>query len=288
MSNSKQVICIQCHNNPEQINELISCFPERVDFIVHVDKKSDIENQIVHKENVRLSERIDVRWGTFSQVEATLKMFEMLNARYQYVHLISGNDFIIKNPKAFLDFFDRNDTEYIQCNKLEKESCSWTGGGEDRYSVYYPQWMIKRPTEVNLHIVRVAYREFVMRTKLFKRKKFPVSEFYGGSSWFSLTGKMITWMMDYIKKNPEYIKFFKHGICSDEVFFSTLAKISPFSKNIANRSLRFMIWNGTTSGGPKELGKDDIEKMKKSECLFARKFVDMDTIKMVERFVWRL
>ena len=57
-------------------------------------------------------------------------MFEMLNARYQYVHLISGNDFIIKNPKAFLDFFDRNDTEYIQCNKLEKESCSWTWGGK--------------------------------------------------------------------------------------------------------------------------------------------------------------
>lgn len=120
-----------------------------------------------------------------------------------------------------------------------------------------------------------------MRTRIFKRRKFPVSDFYGGSSWFSITGKMLGWIMQYIEKNPQYLKFFKHGICVDEVFFSTLVRYSPYVNNITNDHLRFMKWEGSTSGGPLILTKSDINDMIKSEAVWARKFNDMKVIEAV-------
>ncbi len=280
----KQAICIQCHNNPEMINYIISCLPiEMFDFYIHVDKKSDITSKINHQENVNVIQAVDVRWGRFSQVEATLKMFELIAPdKYNRVHLISGVDFPIKSPKYLHDFFLNNPNEYIQCNLLPGHS-TWAWGGVDRYSVYYPQWMIQRPSKKIYRLIRVGYREVVMRTKIFRRRSFPVEQFYGGSSWFSITGHCLGWMMNYIKENPEYINLFKHGVCVDEVFFSTLVHLSPFAENIQNNSLRFTIWGKTSiSGGPRILHAEDIPEMLRSKDIFARKFDNIEIIEKVK------
>lgn len=276
---NKQAICIQCHNKAEQINYLISCFPEdKFDFYIHVDKKSDIFAKITRKENVYFADRIDVRWGQFSQVEATLSIFKMIDVdKYCYVHLISGNDFIVKKPEEFIEFFGNSDREFIDSNILPG-TCTWSWHGEDRYSVYYPQWIIQRPAHTIFKIMRVAYREFVMRTKIFKRKNCPVPIFYGGSQWFSITSGCLLWILKYLREHPEYVDFFRHGVCVDEVFFSTLIRYSPYVEKIANNNLRFMKWQGGTSGGPDTLTKDDFDNMLMSECFWARKFVDYETI----------
>lgn len=281
----KQAICIQCHNKPEQLNYIINHMPAQYfDFFIHVDLKSDIFDQIDKKENVFFSERIDVRWGQFSQVEATLKLFQMLHTeRYSYVHLISGNDYFIKPIHYIYDFFsESNNNEYIQSNILPG-TCTWSWGGKDRYECWYPQWMIKRPKEKFYRYLRVGYREFIMRTKVFKRKNFPVPNFYGGSQWFSLTGSCVGWIKNYLADHSEYIQFFKHGVCVDEVFFSTLIQYSPFRENIVNDNLRFMIWSGTDSGGPKDLENADISQMKESNYFFARKITDISVLQNIQK-----
>lgn len=73
----KIAILIQCHKNPEQINQLIDVLSHPdIDVIIHVDKKSAITNKINSKGKsvsfVPDKKRVDVRWGTFSQVKATL------------------------------------------------------------------------------------------------------------------------------------------------------------------------------------------------------------------------
>lgn len=279
----KQAICIQCHKNPRQINFLVDSFPEEFfDFFIHVDRKSDIIKHISRKKNVYFANRVDVRWGRFSQVEATLELFKMAsNNGYSYIHLISGEDCLIKNAKYFLDVFSENNkNEYIQSNILPGD-CTWSWGGVDRFSCWYPQWIIQRPAHKFYRFLRLSYREFIMRTKFLKRRKYPVNNFYGGSSWFSITGHCVRWMMEYLEMHEQYITFFKHGICSDEVFFSTLIRESPYANNIANDPLRFMIWDNTFSGGPKELDSSDISKMKETNCIFARKVTDLETMKEI-------
>lgn len=282
----KQAICIQCHAKPELVNYLIETMPEAFfDFYIHVDKKSNIYQEILRKENVFFADRVNVHWGRFSQVEATLSLFRMIDTeKYSYIHLCSGNDFVAKSPKEIARCFQFPGQEYIECNPLNA-NCTWSWHGEDRYACYYPQWMIQRPRRKLMRCIRVSYREFVMRTKLFKRHHFPVSEFYGGSSWFSITGGLLRWMLTYISEHPEYEKHFKHGVCVDEVFFSTLARISPYADRISNRHLRYMKWEGSTSGGPQVLTASDAAQFQQSEAIWARKFEDLQTIQTIYSFL---
>ncbi len=277
----KQAILIQCHNKPEQINRLISVMPaDKFDFYIHIDKKSDIMCKIIHKNNVFFSERIDVRWGRFSQVEATLALFKMVDAsEYSYIHLISGNDFIIKPIEYIESFFSNNSAEYIESIELPEKLFVW--GAMDRVEVWYPQFIIDRPSNTVFRALRVIYREFVMRTKILKRKNMPVTAFYLGSSWFSLTGGCVEWIKEYLKNNPDYTEFFRHGVCVDEVFFQTLVHISPYAKNVANRNMTYMVWGGSKTGGPNEMKINNLDKMLASDCIFARKFTDMSTINTV-------
>ncbi len=224
-----------------------------------------------------------MHWGRFSQVEATLSIFKCINfENYNYIHLISGNDFPLKTPTEIMEFFKDNSNEYIG-NVLLDKNCSWSWHGQDRYLCYYPQWLIQRPTNKIMRTLRILYREFVMHTKIFQRKKLPVDTFYGGSSWFSITSSTVKSMLNYLNDNPNYIEFFKHGVCADEVFFSTLIMQTPFKDNISDKNIRYMDWTYCGgSGGPKNLTEDDFGMMLKSDCIWARKIVDIKIIKKLD------
>ena len=274
----KQAICIQCHNKPEQINLIIDTFPkEKFDFYIHIDSKANILEKIKRANNVVLTNKINVEWGKFSQVEATLEMFKLIESEcYSYVHLISGNDFMAKSPEDIYNFFDSSNKQYIQSEKLPLKG-SWSKGGLDRYQIYYPQWFIARPNKIFRRMLRVAYREVVLRTGWFKRKIYPVENFYGGSQWFSITGSCLGWMMSYLENNPEYIEFFSNALCSDEMFFQTLVRYSPYEKDLSETTLRYMNWLGTT-GGPADISIVEIDNVINSNAMFARKFSDLNTI----------
>lgn len=285
MKVKKQAICIQCHAHPELVNYIIEVFPEEFyDFFVHVDKKSTIIDQIEKKNNVTFVPRVDVRWGRFSQVEATLKLLDAVDGEhYQYVHLISGNCFPAMSPEEMYEKLKKDQTQYIEITDLMNGISTWSWQGKDRYLVKYPQWMIQRPANKPLRYFRIAYREFVMRTKVFQRKKLPAAHFYGGSSWFSVTGEAIEWMKGYLLSHPEYADFFKNGVCSDEVFFSTLMAMSPFLSMIANDAKRFMLWEGTNTGGPMELRESNARQICRSGDFWCRKVTDINVMRNIER-----
>ena len=99
---------IQCHKSAEQINELIKRLSAdteeyNTDFYIHVDAKSDICDKIITAENIiLLKKRVNVKWGHISQVEATLELMSTAvnaNKGYDYLWLISGQDYPIKSNK---------------------------------------------------------------------------------------------------------------------------------------------------------------------------------------------
>ena len=277
----KQAIIIQCHNRPNQINEIICFFDkEQFDFYIHVDKKSKIDREIICQENVFVvpnEKRVFVRWGDFSQVSATLACFKMLNGeKYSYVHLMSGADFPVVASQSLTEQLHKDDSEYIEANPFPCDAWSW--GGTDRVFVRYPKWVIERPKFKIRRILRVLYREFIMRTHIFKKKVSRNYKFYGGSQWFSITGKMVEWMKKYLQENPTYSQVYKNGCCVDEVFFSTLAMMSPYARNVKNENKRYIDWTDSKSGGPRLLKENDIPEMMESGAFFARKIEDDNVI----------
>ena len=104
----KLAFLIQCHKNSEQINKLMEALSHpNIDFYVHVDRKSEITQQInTHNSNVTIlpdEERVDVKWGTFSQIEATLNLLKQAySKKYDYYWLISGQDFPLVSAKDII------------------------------------------------------------------------------------------------------------------------------------------------------------------------------------------
>ena len=75
----KIAFLMQCHKNPEQINLLLKALKHpQVDVYVHVDSKSEsIREDIGEGDGIYLlpkKDSIDVQWGQFSQVQATLNL----------------------------------------------------------------------------------------------------------------------------------------------------------------------------------------------------------------------
>ena len=276
----KMAIALQCHYNPVQINKIIEFFDkEYFDIYIHVDKKASIIHELLSNSNTYIIEdRVNVKWGQFSQVQATLNLFKEIKKSgnsYKYIHLIGGQDLPLKKTDEFIAFFSQNNTEYLEQTQLPN---GWPSGGLDRVNVYYPQCMIERPNKIIYRIIRVIYRDLILHTKVFQRKFNLIPHFYGGSSWFSITGECFQYIMNYLEDNPQYIKFFKNSLCADEVFFHTIIMNSKFSKHVNYNNLRYIDWSDSKMGSPKNLNRNDIDIALNTECFFARKIDDMQVV----------
>ena len=69
--------------NAKQINLLLNKLnhPD-IDCYLHIDKKADFEEQVIHRENVFVlprEKRVSVKWAQISQVDATLNLLHMAN-----------------------------------------------------------------------------------------------------------------------------------------------------------------------------------------------------------------
>lgn len=280
----RHAIMILCHDRPEQVDLLAAQFPAaNFDVFIHVDRKSAILPGIRRRENVFFvpeASRVDVRWGCFSQVEATLALLRMIDLpRYDYVHLISGADFPIKSPGDILEAC-RSGLEFIESKPLP-EATGWAWGGLDRVLVPTPDWLIRRPHAVFFRALRIIWREFVMRTGLFKRRRWPAPKFYAGAQWFSITGALAAWMLGYLDSHPDYCRFFAGGACVDEIFFATLVRLSPFADRLGPGPMRMIRWTGGADGGPATLTARDIPAMVAHPGFFARKITDISVCEQI-------
>ena len=109
----KHAFLIIAHNLFDQLQILLNILDdERNDIYVHIDKKiSKIPSLVTSKSNLFISQKIDVRWGSRSQIEVELYLFEkayLSNTNYSYYHLLSGVDLPIKNNDYIHSFFSQH------------------------------------------------------------------------------------------------------------------------------------------------------------------------------------
>src|ERR1700744_2465028 len=90
------------------------------DFYIHVDKKVSLDKYSVlfGVPNVYfIHERVDVKWGTFSSIRATvngIKQIEASTIPYDYVNLASGQDYPIKSADYMINFLEKhNGSQFI-------------------------------------------------------------------------------------------------------------------------------------------------------------------------------
>lgn len=268
------VYLILAHKGPSQLRDLVNTLQDGDNyFFIHVDRKSEMspflkENFVLPERVCFCENRIKVEWGAFSQIEATMELIHALQEKktdYDYVHLLSGQDFPLQANKKIKQFFQSHKGQNFM-DFFSLPYRNWSGnGGMDRISYI---WMINElGLERAYELVERQKQKGVSRT-------FPegISP-YGGSQWWSLTKECI----DYVARTciPENIlyEFYRYTYVPDEMLFQTLLLNSEFKSSIVNNNLRYINWEKGPEY-PRIFRIEDEEQLKSSGKIYARKFDD--------------
>lgn len=290
----KHAYLIQAHTDFYILEKLIKLIDDKDnDIYIHIDKKVknfdfNYYKNLAKKSNVYFTKRIDVRWGSYRQIKSELILFETAyQNHYDYYHLLSGIDLIIKNQKEIHKFFEKNKgKEFITFDYHDKTTQSIV----DRIGYYH--LFTNNMRGKNKIVFKISNslhtRLFNFQKKINFKRKIPF-EIRKGANWVSITDNLV----GYILKNKKIIKkYFSKSYCADEVFIQTLVYNSEFYKNVYskkdndyNGSKRLIDWN---RGMPYTFKEEDFDEIINSDRFFARKFntdIDKNIIDKVYNYV---
>ncbi len=258
---------ILAHKSPTQLARLINRLNDGNSlFLIHIDQKTPhviyqkILSSINHLEQVYFLKRHEVFWGDFSQVFVTLEAIKILlkeNIDFDYVRLLTGQDYPIQKNSYIQNFLANNyDYSFIENFSLPNQWWLQNGepnGGLDRVNYFHVRFFSR--------LIRTPIK------RVFPRKM----NIFAGSAYWLLSKECISYIHEFVNSNYDLYDFFRGTSNPDEVFFQTILLNSYLKDKIINNDLTYTDWP-SSSAHPKILGKIDLEKMRQSSCLFARKF----------------
>lgn len=253
----RHAFLIIAHNEPKLLRILVSQLDHpRCDIFIHIDRKSDLGLfSGMHAEYSRIhftEDRIDVKWGHYSQIQTELRLFETahLHGPYSYYHLMSGVDMPLKPIWQILEWFDKHGGyEYIgsvpAARKYQKR-------------MYHRYFLITRRRNPITTVI-LAFE------KLFGMKWNKGTEVWMGQNWGSFTAEFVNRLLEH----KEWIRrHFRYSFCGDELYKPTLMR----HLNIEGKdkgSLYMIDWK---RGNPYTWQDGDYEDLISSDKMFARKF----------------
>ena len=270
----KHAWLIIAHNEWGILQRLVSELdaPE-CDFYVHIDKKVKELPALSVKESrlYMLEDRVDVRWGSVSQIECELTLFEAAaaNGPYDYYHIISGVTLPLK-PFSELDawyaahagkniFFGLcQSTSYQETLKVRRYNFflrAFTSRSTLQRRVSQFLWKLAIAIQRVLHIE--ANRE---------------KAFYKAGNWVSLTDEAVQYILG---RKRDILRSYRYSFCGDEFFVPSELMASPLKERILSHEhyLFQKMGRATTTAFPLE----EYETMKASGYLFGRKFAEKVT-----------
>ena len=263
----KQAYLIIAHNEFEVLRRLVAALDdERNDIFIHFDKKVSTLPEIrTERSGLHILEnRVDVRWGTVSQIKAEYALFEAAGNAGVYSHylLVSGTHFpLMENDgiEAFLKMHDGlNLLPYME-----------------EANDYQVDMKMRR---INVLPGSLLWRGALRVQRMLGIRINKGGRFYNAGNWVCLSDGAVRYL---IGRKKEILKKYRFSFCGDEFFVptelmsSSLADSVVFSKEL----LKFEIGRSNA----RVYTAEDYDELMASGCLFARKLVGnhIDLIDMI-------
>lgn len=294
---------ILAHHQPRHVARLAAALahPDAQVFL-HVDAKSDLgpfREALAGVDVTVVERRLPVFWGGFSIVAATLLLLDEAVRAGDFARfcLLSDADFPLKPPGEIVRRLLASDREFLRV----AESLASGGGRAAVERRHFNDTALLNPRRMagggmRRRARRLARSAVGIANAVLPRRVFPAGLVpYKGSQWWSLTGACVAYVRDFVRRNPEYVRFHRHVHCPDEIFFHSLVKASPFAERISHdlgrpiddgvRGVHYVVWK---SGAPTVLRERDFPALAMSSALFARKFVEPRSDGLRERIATEL
>lgn len=274
----KHAFLIMAHKQPELIERIVEKIEAQNHFIyIHYDAKSPDFNRIsnirdTHR-NITVLDRMNVRWGMFSQTLCELNGFRSMFSsenRYDYYHLISGQDYPCVTVDTFDSFFEKNAGTSFMKLDTEDETIEYR---KKKFPYRLENWYLNDKLDASILGVKL-YKIFNRLTKIIPRPYRAMNSVWGGWNWCSVTRDVLEYCLVYLDEHPEYVRRFRYTLASDELILATIIKPVAEKMNVdINNSLRFVEWNPRRYSKtlPLILNELEYEDIVNSGAFFCRK-----------------
>lgn len=273
----KHAYLIMAHNEIDLLRLLLKKLDyENNTIYLHCDKKfkCNLEElrSILKLAEIHFVERLNVKWGKYSQIKCELELLKKATEKeYDYYHLLSGVDLPLKSNEEIDKFFEENKgMEFVSFDKNANETRNFI----NRFDKWHFRFKFQTNNKIKKIILSLCNIPLIVLEKIMNKiagnrtRKYPDLTFMKGSTFFDITYGLATYI---VEKEHLIKKIFKFSSCADEVFLQTFTYNSPFAKNLAQCSTRYIDWS-KHGKNPEILTLNHYEDLINSDRLFARKF----------------
>lgn len=289
---------ILVHNNLNQLEQLIRKIKtEDSEIYVHIDKKILDFKKIKGVHYIKNRQSIS-RWGT-SMIKAEIIWFSEIYGNMKegdHIVLISWQCYPIKSIKTI--------EQYIE--DLWHKSCmTYNNAGKfveriDRYYFYDKDFHMPRIIDERIfslvglfiklwtphRVPAINLAVWIIVSLILPRRKYLKNNYriYKWDQRMVLSYEHIKWTLEFLssKEWKKVLSCFEYTTCSDEMFFQTIMLSNEKLKKEINNELLWYIEREKNANSPNTLTIKDLDKIKKSDKLFARKFNINEDGKIIE------
>ena len=123
-------------------------------------------------------------------------------ARATHFYMLAGDCMPIKSAQYAHDFLDREDVDYIESFDFFNSEWIKTGIKEER--LIYRHWFNERNSKTLFHA------SMKWQQKLGLQRAIPADiAMQIGSQWWCLRRRTIEWVLDFVKKRKDVMRFFR-------------------------------------------------------------------------------
>lgn len=264
----RQAWLIIAHNEFSVLQRLITLLdaPDS-DFYVHFDRKlKDLPELRVEKGRLSvLTDRIDVRWGTVSQIRVELLLMKtaLSGGPYAHYHILSGTHLPLKTREELVSFYDAHAGEEIM--RFWEEDKGDADFKIRRY--HFPVRNLKSPRTALRKLSQWMWTAVLKVQKTLGIRHYTAEEFRKTDQWLSLTEKACR----YLVGHTEYLLHkYKWAFCPDEYFIASELMKDPGTFTIYD--CPGLLHVEFVHESPKVFSLGDYARLQETGCFWARKF----------------
>ncbi len=264
---------IIAHNEFAILQHLISLLDdERSDFYLHFDAKvKDLPSITVEKGRLFiLNNRVDVRWGTVSQLEAELLLLETAHQSgpYAHYHILSGVHLPLKPFDRLMQFYDEHSDEEIVRFWPEDE-------GDADFKLrrfHFPIRDFKSPIRWRRELCQKAWTAVLKVQKVFGIRHYRNDSFRKTDQWLSITEAAC----DHLIRSKDSIKKkYRWAFCPDEYFVAS-ELLSHRDHPFRFYDCQQLLFVEFDRESPKLIPLSQLDELRKTPYWWARKFTGRD------------